>query len=306
MPGYLVYDADGGDRVFVGGLADRIYGMTALYQIALALDAKFFIKFESPFKFFDVFAAEKTSKFRWPGLESFPGLKVFDLNLVDENCSSDNLEKLKLLLENNTNVVLVKANQIPIDFIASIGDPNKWGKIERENFERLLILEFGSEFLEPNETKLSVEFKKTREEITSLSTLGIAIRVGGGGSGWIDSNFNVPHPIHVLSYIKNLECDFDMVFLASDSITYKEAMMRVLKDGGRWRLIKSTSKPLHLERSFEHSAENVYQSSVYDHLHLRSCAAGVVTGGGRYGRTAAYLANTPLYPLYDDTTSRPL
>ena len=70
-------------------------------------------------------------------------------------------------------------------------------------------------------------------------------------------------------------------------------------------MISWDADPVHLDRS-NVGADSIINSVIIDHSLLRACRAGIITAGGRFGVSAAYLSGTPIFHLLDPTFRNPI
>lgn len=292
MKNTIVYITD--PNIAGGGFADRITGMALLYRISKSFNCDFRIHFKQPFDFFDAFPS-KSSIYKFDDIIlKNPNSKLKIFNLIDENFTTNIDQLCKSLISEDGITALVFINNIK----SFIFDPvyNNFIEIKHnqndiDEIERNVLFEFGQQFLETNLKIFNSNVIRTINKLNS-KTIGVQIRLGGNNSNWVDPNFKVPDFHSIISKLKELQSNFNQVYISSDNIDYKNNLIKIISE--KWPTIFLNETPLHLERSSsEHS--NFLSRSLGDHYLLRKCTVGIITSGGGYGRTAAIIEGAPYF-----------
>jgi hypothetical protein len=216
--------------------------------------------------------------------------RIERINLIDENFNANNIKLIESLCAEESVLIYLEANQLDISIINNVFP----GMIKSGVSIRNLFHRFGLNFCNMNLEVFRSEDVAMFDEVKRTSTIGLAVRVGGSTSGWIDSRFRVPALEIIAHELEKHASSFDQIYLSSDSDLFKKSMESFFRK--KYRTIAHDNPPAHLDRSAV-GEENSINSIVVDHCALRQCTAGVVTAGGRFGLTAAWLSGSPEFHL---------
>lgn len=138
-------------------------------------------------------------------------------------------------------------------------------------------------------------FAALERRIDAGGVAGVQVRTGGDG-GWSDPDFPIPEPAVAAERVGPAAAErgiaLSAVFLCSDSERWKAAF----KAACPYPVIEYPGPLAHIERSLPQAAGAGMERVVAEHLLLSRCAL-VLTGGGGFGQTAAWLGCRQPVPL---------
>lgn len=272
-----------------GGFSDRIGGMATLHKIAKCLSVDFKIHFENPFNFFDVFPDKKEeNKFDNNLLKTHNHI-VKRYNLIDSNFEANIKYLCSDLTSKSEIIALVSINNVkPIVWNLLLDDFShvRYQQADQDVIERFVLMNFGLEYLKISYEKFNNKFKEILPEFNDR-VIGVQIRVGGSNLNWEDPLFKIPSYEEIAQILESQVNKFDKVFLCSDDLELKKNLLSMLNK--KYKAFSFENVPLHVDRSKILSSDFI-TNSIGDHCLLRQCSAGVVIGGGGYGRSAAILS----------------
>jgi hypothetical protein len=282
-----------------GGLADRLIGLASAHLISAYLGTRFYIDFQKPFRFFSTFSPHLRSDYEWSKTLELSFTRVARLSLIDVNFNAQVLTELRSLVLEPSIVVYLEINQLKLSVLNQVFP----GIVTPGVSTREILNKFGRVFLHTNLECFSTTDIELFRQVQHRRTIGLAVRVGGNTSGWADSFFRLPTIDSILFELGKHQRNFDQIYLSSDSEEFKLGLNSIIKT--QYEVITHSSAPLHLDRSPIDENDSI-NSVIFDHHALRQCAAGVLTAGGRFGLTAAWLSGASEFHLLEEADREPL
>jgi hypothetical protein len=293
----LVYSIS--ESIQCGGFADRITGMASLSKFASSLGAGFKIDHRLPFDFFHIFPDGRDElELQDLTRDIMPAINLIDGNFKKNAAALFSVTMNGIHFKDDRHIRVYINNVKPFYFdplFNRVIFPRHAEAAELlADYERKVLSEFSERYLSPNTEVFGEEFNALLQYIKGRSTVGIQVRVGGRKNLWTDPDFPVPSIDEILFVLSAYEQPFQTIFISSDDLPFKTKLAEALS---RWSDVKTLDvEPVHFERSSK-SHRSFGLRSVGDHCLLANCSAGLICGGGGYGRTAAIVGKIPFRSL---------